>query len=269
MDWKEASVEIVDIEPRLESEYFVCLESWSEEMREAGDHKERWFRKMAEKGLRVKIALCQGRAVGMIQYLPIEYAFARGSNLEFILCIWVHGYKGQGVGNQQKRGIGTALLGAAENDARTRGAQGMAAWGLSLPFFMRASWFCKHGYRKADRDSHLVLLWKPFTPDATAPKWNRQQKRPSPTSGRVVVTALINGWCPAMNLACERARRAAADIGNRVDFRMIDTSDRTTYLEWGTSDALFVDDKALRIGPPPSYASIRRRIARRVRRIPE
>ncbi len=53
-------------------------------------------------------------------------------SLYFILCIWVHGHK-QGPGNLQKRGMGKALLQAAEDDARDLGAKGIAAWGLWLP----------------------------------------------------------------------------------------------------------------------------------------
>ena len=56
------------------------------------------------KGLRVKLALDDGeRAVGMIQYVPIEYARAEGPDLYFVQCIWVHGYE-EGMGNQQGRG---------------------------------------------------------------------------------------------------------------------------------------------------------------------
>ena len=91
----------------------------------------------------------------MIQYLPIEQSSVEGSGLYFIPCIWVHGHK-QGRGNFQGRGMGRALLEAAEEDARALGAQGMAAWGLWLPFWMRAS-CSKHGYRSADRDGIASL----------------------------------------------------------------------------------------------------------------
>ncbi len=89
----------------------------------------------------------------MIQYVPIEHGFAEGRDLYFVHCIWVHGYKGKGVGDQRKKGLGKALLAAAEEDARALGAKGMAAWGVSLPVFMRASWFKKHGYKKVDKNA--------------------------------------------------------------------------------------------------------------------
>ena len=77
----------------------MCLEDWSDEMKEAGDHKEHWYRKMKDKGLGVKIAVTEDdKVVGMIQYVPLEYSTAEGDNLYFINCIWVHGYK-EGVGN--------------------------------------------------------------------------------------------------------------------------------------------------------------------------
>ena len=54
--------------------------------------------------------------------------------------------------------MGKALLQAAERDAKERGARGMAAWGMSLPVFMRASWFKKQGYRKAANKCEQDLL---------------------------------------------------------------------------------------------------------------
>jgi GNAT superfamily N-acetyltransferase len=258
---------IIDLDEKTEHDYLVCLEDWSDEIREGKDHKETWYRRMKEKGLRVKMAVDEGRAIGMIQYVPIEHAFAEGSGLYFIHCIWVHGHKGKGVGNRQKRGVGKALLAAAEDDARALGAKGLVAWGISLPFFMRAAWFKKHGYVKVDKNPIAQLLWKPFAGDAVAPKWIREKKKPEATPGKVTVAAFKNGWCPAMNMVFERAKRAAGELGDAVDFKAVDTSDRTTYLEWGIADALFVDGKAVRTGPPPSYAKIRKKIARRIKKL--
>jgi hypothetical protein len=184
-----------------------------------------------------------------------------------ILCIWVHGYA-RGRGDFQRRGLGTALLEAAEADARARGVSGMAAWGLALPFWMRASWFRRHGYRRADRRGIASLVWKPFVPGAERPCWPPVTgKRPQPIAGKVLVTGCVNGWCPAQNLAFERARRAAEPFGERVECRMVDTMDRATMLAWGESDALFVDGHRVRTGPPPSEAKLGAIIRRRVQRL--
>lgn len=263
-------VRVVDLSPEQEPLYLVCLEDWpGSGLAEAGDHKAGWFRRMSRLGLRVKLALDEdGRVGGMIHYLPIERSPAVGRGLEFILCVWVHGHA-QGRGNFQGRGMGTALLAAAEADARARGVKGMAAWGLVLPFWMRASWFRRHGYRRADRRGMAALVWKPFVGDAEAPRWpDVTGRRPEPAAGKVVVTGCVNGWCPAQNLAFERARRAAAPFGDLVECRLVDTSDRETMLAWGEADALFVDGERVRTGPPPSEAKLAAIIRKRVRRIP-
>ena len=262
-------MKIIDLADEYNQLYFVCLEDWSEEMKEAGDHKQVWYDKMKDKGLRVKLALDdRGEVGGMIQYIPIEHSSAEGNDLYFTNCIWVHGYK-KGRGNFQKKGMGKALLQAAENDVKAMGAKGITVWGVPLPFWMKASWFKKQGYQKVDKQGFLgpVLLWKPFTNDAIPPKWIRQKKKPEATPGKVAVTAFLNGWCPAQNMVFERAKRAASELGDKVVFQGIDTFDRETFLEWGIADALFIDNKQVRTGPPPSYDKIKKMIARRVRKL--
>ena len=62
--------------------YLVCLEDWSEEMKEAGDHKRYWYQYAKNEGFRVKLALDDnGDVGGMIQYGPIERSFAEGKDL--------------------------------------------------------------------------------------------------------------------------------------------------------------------------------------------
>jgi len=260
-------MKIIDLTEEYEQLYFVCLEDWSEEIKEAGDHKKVWFNKMKDKGLRVKLAIDDRREVGgMIQYVPVEYSFIDGEDIYFILCIWVHGHK-KGRGNFQKKGMGKALLQAAEADVKARGAKGMAAWGLCLPFWMKASWFKKQGYTKVDRQGIQALLFKPFADDALPPTWIRRKKKPMLIPGRVTVTAFLNGWCPAQNMVCERARRAVSEFGSEVVFQQIDTFERKVFLEWGIADALFIDNKQVWTGPPPTYEKIKRLIAKRVKKL--
>jgi len=260
-------MKIIDLTQEYEQLYFVCLEDWSDEIKEAGNHKENWYKQMKDKGLGVKLALDNdGNVGGMIQYIPIEYSTAEGQDLYFINCIWVHGYK-EGQGNFQKRGFGKALLKAAEDDVKTKGAKGMVAWGVSLPFFMKASWFKKQGYLKVDKQSIQVLLWKPFTDNAVPPKWVRKKKVPKAIPGRVTVTSFKNGWCPAQNMIFERAKRAASEFGEKVDFKEINTFDKDVFLEWGIADALYINNKQIRTGPPPSYEKIKKKIAKHVKKL--
>jgi len=256
---------IIDLSPEHEQLYFHCLEDWSEEMKEAGEHKERWYRQTRDQGLRVKLAQDEeGRIGGMIQYLPVEHGFLEGKDLNFVHCIWVHGHA-KGRGNFQKKGMGKALLAAAEEDTRAQGKKGLVAWGVSLPVFMKASWFKRQGYRPIDRIGIQVLLWKPFIAEAEPPRWVRQKKKPPLVPGKVTVSAFVNGWCPAQNITFERARRAAAELGEKVLFQAYHTQEPAVFAEWGIADGLYIDGRSVRTGPPPSFETIRRLIARRVR----
>ena len=262
-------MKVIDLPEEHKDLFYVCLEDWSEEMNDAGDHKKTWCKKMEDKGLRIKIALDDDEKVGgMIQYTPIEHSFAEGKDLYFINCIWIHGYK-KGRGNFQKKGMGKALLRAVELDAKSRGAKGISAWGIPLPFWMKASWFKKQGYTKVDKKGIFgeVLLWKPFIKNAIPPKWIKLKKKPQKIPGKVVVTGFINGWCPAQNMAFERAKKAASIFGDEVIFQEINTFNRNIFLEWGISDALYIDDKAVRTGPPPSYEKIKKKIEKKVKKL--
>jgi GNAT superfamily N-acetyltransferase len=258
---------VIDLAVDQEALYCQCLEEWSDEMREAGTLKAQWYRRMKGRGLRVKVSVDEkGTVGGMIQYGPIENVPIHGEHLYYVYCIWVHGYK-EGRGNFQRKGMGTALLRAAEEDVKRLGASGLVVWGVSIPVFMRASWFRKQGYTHADSDGMMKLLWKRFSEDAVAPRWSKQRKVPSREPGKVVVTSLRNGWCPGQNLVCERAKRAAAEFKDKVVLTEIDTFERDVAMEWGAMDALFVDARQIRTGPPPGYERIRREIEKRARRL--
>lgn len=260
-------MEIIDLTENTRMDYFTCLEEWSDEMKDGVCRKECWYNSMQEKGLRVKLARNDaGIVAGMIQYAPIEHSWVEGEDLYFVYCIWVHGHK-KGRGDLRKQGVGKALLRAAEEDVKMLQSNGLVVWGLLLPFFMRAGWFKKHGYRKVDRDGISVLLWKTFSEDARPPRWIRAKKIPERIPGKVVVTALANGWCSGTNGMIERAKKICNELGDKVVFREIDMTSREAIREWGLSDGLFVDDKNIYKGPPLAYEKIRKIIEKRVSKL--
>ena len=68
-------MKIIELSEENKCLYCVCLEPWSEDIKEAGDHKARWYEKIKDNGLRVKlIEDDNGIIAGMIQYIPIEYS---------------------------------------------------------------------------------------------------------------------------------------------------------------------------------------------------
>ena len=260
-------MKIIDITPENENQYFCCLEEWSDDIKEAGDYKQKWYNQMKNKGLKVKFALDDNDIIGgMIQYIPIEDSIFEGENLYVVLCIWVHGHK-QGRGDYRKRGMGKALLKAAEDDAKQLGANGLVTWGLVIPVFMRASWFKRHGYKVVDRSGIMRLLWKPFNDDAVAPKFIKPKKQPEKGIDKVNVTLFRNGWCQTMNIACERARRASELFPGNINLQEFVTTDKEVVMEWGINDALYIDGKEVSIGPAPSFEKIRKKIAKRVSKI--
>lgn len=118
-----------------------------------------------------------------------------------------------------------------------------------------------------DRDGISVLLWKTFSGEAHPPHWIRTGKKPELVPGKVLVTALANGWCSATNGMIERAKKICTELGDKVIFREIDMTNRQSVQEWGLSDGLFVDDRNIHRGPPLSYEKIRKAIEKKVRRL--
>jgi GNAT superfamily N-acetyltransferase len=253
-------MKIIDLTQEFEPLYFNCLVGDAGRLNDAGEYKKHWYEAMKPRGLKVKLALTDnGEPAGMIQYLPVEESTVTGRDLYALLCLWVVNDK-RARGNFQKRGFGSALLAAFEEDARTSGKKGVVVWGLSIPAFMRAAWFSKHGYEVVERQGIQVLLWKTWASGADKPAWALQRKIPERTPGKASVTCFRCGWCPEVNKAFTRTRRAIEEIGGDIDYREIDTTDPTAFSEWGISDAVFVDGESIPLGPAPSYAKIKRAI---------
>jgi len=260
-------MKIVDITPETESHYFCCLEEYNKDMQEDGNQKIKRYNHMKDKGLRVKYAVNDNGVIGgMIHYIPIEYSSFEGKNLYALLCIWVHGHKA-GRGDHRKRGMGNALLKAAEEDVKNMGKDGLVAWGLAIPVFMRASWFRKHGYKTVDKGGMMRLLWKPFSENAVPPKFMKPKKLPGKGESKVNVTLFRNGWCPNFNIAAERTLKVAEEFAGKADIQQFSGMDRGIVNEWGISEAIYIDGKELWTGPAPSVKSIRKKITKRVKKL--
>ncbi|TSA20708.1 hypothetical protein D4R75_07175 [bacterium] len=58
-----------------------------------------------------------------------------------------------------------------------------------------------------------------------------------------------------------------SELKDKVALQEIDTFDPAVFREWGIADALFVDNKQVRTGPPPTYEKIRKLVVKRTKRL--
>jgi GNAT superfamily N-acetyltransferase len=251
-------MEIVDLTPDREELLFCCLKPYDEEFAKGVPRRREWQRSFGERGFSAKLAIDDdGEVAGMVQYVPVEHAphVAGEVGTWVILCIWVHAYQ-EGLGDRRGRGLGSALLEAAEADMRSRGATGVAAWGLTQPFWMNAPWFEEHGYRRVEDRGWYALTFKAFKEGAIEPRWIVERKRPEPIPGKVRVSSFEPGWCTSGNLIHRWAKDAAAELGEPVLFEEFDTSDPEVVAHWGISTGLFVDGEELTITGDETYEKV-------------
>jgi GNAT superfamily N-acetyltransferase len=254
-------VMIVDLSKELEPLYFVCLAEWNQDLVKVKSIKKRWYDRMKNIGLRVKIALTDDKvAAGMIEYMPIENACVEGAHLYYVNCIWVHGYSGKGRGNLQGKGVGKALLQTAEEDVRDLGMNGLAVWGLSEKLWMNAIWYQKQGYQKVDQLGWFVLLWKPFNKYAKSPKWRRSEFHQELVPGKVKITSFFSGQCCSENYVYQSAKKAASEYGDLVVFEEIDMNKAENRNKYGFGWRLYIEGENLFTGYPPSYLQIKAKI---------
>lgn len=258
-------MKIVNLTKAIEPYYFVCLEDWNEDLYGVKSVKEKWFRQMKKKGLRVKIALNdENQHAGMIEYMPIEHSYTEGKDLYIVNCIWVHGYN-KGLQNQQGKGIGKALLKTAEEDVKSIGKHGLAVWGLSEPYWMNALWFQKQGYKQVDQYDWFVLLWKQFNDKAIPPKWTRGTFKQKLVPGKVKVTAFYSGQCCSENTIYFTAKKAACGFGDKVIFEVIDMNQKENRDKYGMDWRLVVNGENLFHRHIPTYEEIKSKIAEKLK----
>jgi hypothetical protein len=90
--------------------------------------------------------------------------------------------------------------------------------------------------------------------------------RVSGDRGTQTTTRVRNGFVSSESV-CERAKWGGAACDERVAFGGIGTANRATFLEWGISDALFIDGEDVRTGPPPSYEKLKGLIEKRLKKL--
>ena len=237
-------MELVDISADTERAFFTCLHLEEPEDLESTVHSRNWYAEYKDKGYKAQVLrLDDGRIVGKCHYIPIEYSSFVGRDLLAVLCLCVHPYE-QHVGDQRRRGYGRLMLDYIERHARSSGFQGVVAWAMDW-HWNPVSFYEHMGYRRVDTQDKVVVVWKPFDPEAEPPQLLRLDDVLGAGREKVRVVVADNPWCDG-NGKLMTAREAVTGIGHLVEYTEVGPPWRNRIIHLGHVGGVFLDGQAYR-----------------------
>jgi GNAT superfamily N-acetyltransferase len=202
--------------------------------------REKWLRDTMPKGLKIKVAIDDGKPVGFAHCLPIELGAwgMSGKDLMTIPCLTLEYDR---VYRQKKgSGFGRALMEAVEEEAKVT-KKGVAVLAYDNDFwFMPFSFFEKLGYNEVDRQGDAVLMLKTFEP-VEPPLMHKLNYDPKLDPGKVVIDAFWNPICLTSILEIHRVREVCAEYGDKVILNEFNCGEKQNLEKFQTSRALFIN----------------------------
>lgn len=227
----------------------------SDEIDREGARRVIWLRSMEAQGLRTWVALADGQRTGFAYAMPIELCpwGPLASGLMALPCLLVRPVNG--------RGVGRALVQAAEEEAHRQGLHGLATVGYFHDFWLfPAPFYEKCGFQVLARQDTAALLWKPFDAQAQAPRFPAPQYTYAPAHGKVVIDLFWNIFCSTSDIEAQRVREVAAEFGDAVVLRECDAGDPAVFQRHQISRAIYVNGQEIFWGGEAPRESIREAI---------
>ncbi len=260
-------IEVRDIEGS--DEYYVgtCTHvNESKEIDICSEIRNGWFKKMYERGLRIKVALLDGGRVGFIYVLPIEISpwGPLGEDLMFIPCL---------VSEEGEKGVGKALIDSAEKAAKEQGKKGVITRAyFSDFFFMPGEFFEKVGFkvlksRVLEDGLTEALMCKVFDGDVGEVDFLEGNYEYEPVEGKVVIDLFWNTFCQTSVIEANRVKKIADGYGERVLLNEYRIDDRDDLIEHGIYRGIFVNGEEISWGYEAPEEGIREAIEKEIRRV--
>jgi GNAT superfamily N-acetyltransferase len=216
-----------------------------------------WLKAMYHQGLRVKVALLEGKQIVLLYLVPIEFSQwgPMGEDLMVIPCLFV-------TEEAKHKGIGRALLEEAEEETKRQGRKGLVTIAYTHDFwFMPAGFFETCGFSAVKSRGQEVLLWKVFDETAKAPEFLERKYRYEPIRGKVVVDLFWNTFCQTSVIEARRVREVAAEFGEHVVLHEYPADDHEILLRLQTPRGIFVNGKEIWWGYEAPKEGIREAIS--------
>ena len=215
-----------------------------------------WLRDMHGRGLRVKVAIVDGKQAGFLYLLPIEISPSGpvGRDLSVIQCLTVKDWA-------QGRGAGRGLVSAAEEEARGEGRKGIVVVAYYHDFwFMPATFFESCGFSSVKREGTQAILWKVFDVVAQPPAFMESRYRFEPVEGKVAVDLFWSRSCLTTDTEAERVREVAAEFGDAIEVREFCADDLAIRSRYQLPRGIFVNGREIGWGYEAPKEGIRQAI---------
>jgi len=215
-----------------------------------------WLRKQHEHGLRVKMALADGKHAGFLYVMPIEIApwGPVGRDLMVIQCLTI-------IDEAKHKGVGRSLVAVAEEEAHRQRRKGLAVIGFYHDFwFMPATFFERCGFTVARRMGKAAILWKTFDPSVEPPTFLARHYEFVPIEDTVVIDLFWSRSCLTSDTEAQRVREVAREFGDSVILREYCSDDPGIRSTYGIFRAIFVNGKEVGWGYEAPKDGLRKEI---------
>lgn len=222
-----------------------------------------WLKSMERHGLRVKVAILNGKCAGFLYLIPIEVSPLpiQGKELMVFPCL-------VSASKFSKNGIGKKLIEAAEEEAKNQNRKGIATIGFFWDFwFMPADYFLKLDFQVAEKRGQEAILWKQFDKDAEIPQFREENYTFKPIKGKIVVDLFWNRFCLTSDVEAQRVRDVVSEYGNDVILNEYSAIDQKTIQQYGIERRIYVNGDVIEVGPEIEKSELRRAIKKAVNRL--
>ncbi|MFW9945369.1 MAG: GNAT family N-acetyltransferase [Candidatus Odinarchaeota archaeon] len=215
-----------------------------------------WLRNMKKYGLKVKVALLGDKHAGFLYIMPIEINpwQIQGKDLMVFPCLVSHS-------KFSDKGIGTALIKAAEEETYKQKRRGIATIGYFWDFwFMPATFFLKLGFKVAEKRGEEAIVWKKFDEKAEPPHFREEKYKFKPEKGKVIVDLFWNRFCLTSDVEAQRVREVVSEFGNNVILNEFSAVNQSILQQYGLSRRIYVNGNMMEIGPEIEKSILRKAI---------
>lgn len=201
-----------------------------------------WLKRMMPKGLSARIAYIDEKAVGFIEYMPIELSnFHKGKDLYIINCMVApHTPPWGEPKNARIPGCGEALVQAMIQDVREKSKGIVTPPGFAYTRDMK-NFYVKFGFEEFENEGMKMLI-KRFKPvEHPSPICYEQKYKFRRVPGKVVVDIFWSSKCPADPYTLLNVRDVSKEFSERVVFNEFCVDDKEALKKYGIESGTYVN----------------------------